>query len=106
MNRDSRLRQFWNITTMVVIFQLLVVQAMATWGAFHQHVHHDCDEPDHHCAVTLVLSGGYQNEVPDVVPVEVRTEKPEVPVTALVASDSLPSHLVGGILAHAPPRAP
>jgi len=91
---------------MVVIIQLLVVQAMATWGAFHQHVHHDCGEPDHHCAVTLLLSGGYQNEAPDVVPVEVQTERPDVPVLSPVAPDSMPSHLLGGVLAHAPPRAP
>lgn len=91
---------------MVVMFQLIVVQAMAASGAFHKCVHHHADEPDHECAVTLMLHGGYDETVPDILPVDFIPEAPEVPVLAPKESNRQPGHLAGGVLAQAPPRGP
>jgi hypothetical protein len=101
-------RRFWALTTLVVMVQLIVAQAMAASGALHQHFHdHDHDEGHHHeCVVTLMLHGGYNEVVPDIVPVEIKSEPPQLPVPAPKASDVEPFHLVGGVLAHAPPRGP
>lgn len=96
----------WNITALVVIFQMLVAQAMAASGAFHQQCHEHADDPSHECVVTLLIQGGYDRVMPDILPVDVMREVPEVAVPALAASDVTPSHLLGGVLAHAPPRGP
>lgn len=106
MSRTRNLRLVWQLTAIVVMLQLIVVQAMASSGAFHKHVHDHADEPGHECVVTLMHQGGYDEVVPDIVPVEIISEPPVVPVLAPKASDVEPSHLVGGILAHAPPRGP
>ena len=92
--------------TMVVIAQLWVVLAMASSGALHKRLHDHADEPGHDCGVTLMLSGGYDTVVPDIVPVDVESPPPLEPVTVLMAAVSVPSHLMGGVLAHAPPRGP
>ena len=89
-----------------VMMQMLVLQAMAASGELHKHFHNHCDEPGHECAVTLMLNGGYDSELPDIVPVDLISEPPDVPVRVLIAVDIEPSHLAGGVLAHAPPRGP
>jgi len=91
------------------MFQLVVAQAMAASGALHKHFHdHDHEEGHHHeCVVTLMLHGGYNEVIPDIVPVEVvPAAPPQVPVLTPKAGDVQPFHLVGGVLAHAPPRGP
>lgn len=106
MNGSPPIRRFWLFTTFVVMFQLVVVQAMAASGEIHHHLHDHSDDPGHECAVTLMLHGGYDEVIPDMVSVEIAAASPDVPVLALMASDVQPSHLVGGVLAHAPPRGP
>lgn len=105
----SHIRQFRSLqllVTVIVMLQLMVVQAMAASGELHKHLHDHADESDHECAVTLMLSGGYDTVVPDIVPVEFVPEQPPLAVNVPHAADSVPSHLVGGVLAHAPPRGP
>jgi len=100
-------RRFWALTAIAVLLQLIVVQAMAASGELHKRCHDHADEPGHECAVTLMLQGGYDEVVPDIVPVDVTIpEPPQMPVLAPKASDVEPAHLVGGVLAHAPPRGP
>jgi hypothetical protein len=99
-------RRFWSFTAIVVMLQMSVVQAMASSGELHNCLHDHEDEPSHECAVTLMLQGGYDKVVPDIIPVEIISESPDVPLLALKASDVEPSHLTGGVLAHAPPRGP
>lgn len=106
MNTSKPLPRFWAFTAFVVIFQLLVVQAMAASGSLHKRCHDHADEHGHECAVTMVLNGGYDEVVPDIVPVTISVEAPDVPVLAPQTGDIEPSHLVGGVLAHAPPRGP
>ncbi|MEO5915025.1 MAG: hypothetical protein ABIS50_12395 [Luteolibacter sp.] len=106
MSHSQPLRRFWKFTALVVMFQLFVVQAMASSGTLHKHFHDHCDDPGHECAVTMMLHGGYDDVVPDIVPVDFISEAPDVPVLAPIAGDAQPSHLVGGVLAHAPPRGP
>lgn len=100
------IRRIWIFTALVVMLQLGFVQAMAVSGAFHKQCHEHADDPTHVCAVTLVLHGGYQNELPDIVPVHLVSEPPDVPVSAPKPCDTTPTHLVGGVLAQAPPRGP
>ncbi len=100
------LRHFWILTAVVVMIQLGLVQVMAASGAFHKDCHDHADDPAHECAVTLMLHGGYQNTLPDIVPVVVVPELPAVPLAAPKPCDITPAHLVGGVLAQAPPRGP
>ena len=99
-------RWFSTLTAVVVAFQLLVVQAMAASPSLHDSCHGHSHEPDHTCVVTLILSGGYDCIVPDIVPVTVTTEPPDVPVCIPAIVRIVPCHLLGGVLAHAPPRGP
>ena len=64
MIHPRNLRLAWQLTAIVVIFQLSVVQAMASSGAFHKHLHDHADEPGHECAATLMIQGGYDVVVP------------------------------------------
>ena len=91
---------------MVVMLQLIVAQVMAASGAFHEKCHGHSHDPAHECVVTLMLGGGYHEVIPDIVPVNLIPEQPHVPVLAPKAMDTVPAHLVGGVLAHAPPRGP
>ncbi len=104
--RTRNLRLVWQLTAIVVMFQLIVVQAMASSGVLHKHFHDHADDSDHQCAVTMMLHGGYDEVVPDIVPVDVIPEPPQVPVAFAIAIDLVPAHLAGGVLAHAPPRGP
>lgn len=96
-----------SITVFAVMLQMLLLQAMAASGDLHKHFHDHADDPAHQCAVTLMLHGGYASVAPDIAPVNVLPEPPpgEV-VIAPVTRISEPAHLVGGVLAHAPPRGP
>lgn len=99
-------KRFWALTAIVVLVQLLVVQAMAASSAFHECLHDHAGEPGHECAVTLMLDGGYDTVAPGIIPVVTASEPPPPPRVISKPADSTPSHLVGGVLAHAPPRGP
>ena len=103
----TSLKRFWTLTALVVLAQLLVVQAMASSGAFHKCLHDHAGEQGHECVVTLMLDGGYDTVAPDIIPVDLASEPPPAPpLVVSKPADSTPSHLVGGVLAHAPPRGP
>ena len=106
MIRHRHFKRLWQLTAMVVMLQLIVAQAMAASGSFHKQCHDHADDPAHECVVTLMLGGGYQVVVPDMAPVDRVTQPPQVPVIAATAVATMPSHLIGGVLAHAPPRGP
>jgi hypothetical protein len=53
-----------------------------------------------------MLHGGYDSELPDLVPVDVLPEPPVVPVRVCITLDLVPSLLDGGVLVEAPPRGP
>ena len=99
-------RRFWSLTAIVVMLQLVVVQAMAASADLHHHCHDHSHEPEHQCAVTLILQSGYDRVVPDIVPVDLIPEPPPATVELPDAIEARSSHLVGGVLAHAPPRGP
>lgn len=93
--------------TMVLIFQLAFVQAMAANGELHHHFHDHAEDTSHHCAVTMLLNGGFDVVVPDAM--QVTEIAGEIPPATRCLRDPVevePSHLVGGVLAHAPPRGP
>ena len=100
-------RRLGFLTAIVVLAQMLVVQAMAASGAFHKCMHEHAGELGHECAVTLLMDGGYDIVAPEITPVEAASEPPPAPpLVVSKPADSTPSHLVGGVLAHAPPRGP
>jgi hypothetical protein len=107
MVRTPSLKRLWIFTALVVLVQLFVVQAMAASGALHKELHDHAGEAGHECAVTLMLDGGYAAVAPEITPVIVVAEPPP-PLLRWISklADSTPSHLVGGVLAHAPPRGP
>ncbi len=106
MNRPRHQRAYWIFTAIVVMLQLLVVQAMASSGALHKHLHDHADEPSHECAVTLIQNGGYATVVPDCMTVAYTPEPSVEPQLLLATPVAVRSHLIGGVLAHAPPRGP
>jgi hypothetical protein len=106
MIRTRHFKSFWQLTAMVVMLQLIVAQVMAASGSFHKQCHEHADDPAHECVVTLILGGGYAAVVPDSVPMDIVSEPPRGPVFAPIAVNTVPSHLAGGVLAHAPPRGP
>ena len=106
MNHSRTIKRIWLLTAIVVLVQLFVVQVMAASGELHKRFHDHADEPEHVCAVTLMLSGGYDMVTPDIVPVDVETPQPPDPVASATGHIPVPSHLIGGVLAHAPPRGP
>lgn len=60
---SSRLSSFRTLRTAqavvaALLAMLLLVMAAATWKPLHEWLHHDADEADHHCAITLFASGG------------------------------------------------
>ena len=99
-------RWFLILTAMVVTLQLIAAQAMAASPSLHEQCHDHSHLPDHTCVVTLILSGGYDCSVPDIVPVTIATEKPDVPVSISLPAGIVPSRLLGSVLADAPPRGP
>ncbi len=106
MMSPSHFRRFWIFTAVVVIFQLAFVQAMAASGELHHHFHDHAEDSGHHCAVTMLLNGGFDVVVPEILPVEIVQDPPQVVVETPVRIAIQPSHLAGGVLAHAPPRGP
>ncbi len=94
------------ITAIVVILQILVVQALALSGELHQSCHDHSHEPAHECAITLFAHSGCDKVNPDIVPVYSQALTPTAPLGLPVAIEAEPTHLVGGVLAHAPPRGP
>lgn len=106
MAHFASLKRFWSLTAIVVLAQLLIVQAMASSGAFHKCLHDHAGEQGHECVVTLMLDGGYDTVAPGIIPVEVASAVAEPTPVVSKSIDSAPSHLVGGVLAHAPPRGP
>ena len=100
------LRRIWNITAILVIFQLAFAQAMAASPELHHACEGHAGDPGHQCVVTMMLNGGYAVVVPDIEPVDVSPELPPLGVANPLGIDLIPSHLAGGVLAHAPPRGP
>lgn len=106
MIRSPNFRRFWILTAIVVMVQLFVVMAMASNGALHKCLHDHADEPSHECAVTLMQCGGYDTVLPDCVSVAYEPAPPLEPLATLIERVAAPCHLIGGVLAHAPPRGP
>jgi hypothetical protein len=106
MALSTPLKRFWALTALVVLVQLLVVQAMAASGAFHQSLHDHAGDHGNECAVNLMLEGGYDAVAPELIPVPPASEPPSACRVVSIPADSTPGHLVGGVAAHAPPRGP
>jgi hypothetical protein len=105
----ARIRQFRMLqlfVTVIVMLQLIAAQVMAASGELHCKLHDHADDAEHQCVVTMMLSGGYDSVAPGIVPVEFVPEPPPWVANVPHVADSVPAHLVGGVMAHAPPRGP
>lgn len=106
MAKQAPLRRFWKITAGLLMWQLLVVYAMAASPEIHECCHEHSQNPAHTCVVDLILQGGWPEELPDITPVDLTSEPPQVLVVLPVKN---PGDGIGspcGILADAPPRGP
>lgn len=106
MARVRQFSQFRLFVTVIVMVQLIAAQLMAASGELHCKLHDHSDDAKHECIVTLMLNGGYDSLVPDIAPVEFIPEPPPWVANVRQIADSLPAHLAGGVMAHAPPRGP
>jgi hypothetical protein len=106
MPHSSPFKRFCRVLAVLVIGQLLFLQAMAASADLHHRCHDHADDPSHECVVTLIQNGGYQCELPDIVPVEISSEPPRLLAVVLPSTDAVLPHWMGGVLANAPPRGP
>ncbi len=106
MIRNRHIRRLWQLTAIVLMLEMIVAQVMAANALFHKECHNDADDPAHECMVTLMMDGGICNVMPDIIPVKVTSEPPLGAMPAPKSVNDVSSHLVGGVLAHAPPRGP
>ena len=106
MTLRKRKPHFWQFLAILLVLQLLVLNAMAASAALHKRCHDHADDPAHECAVTMILHGGYDQVTPTITPVDVVSEAPPLAVPFALAINLVPAHLVGGVLAHAAPRGP
>ena len=101
-----RKTHFYRFLAILLVLQLVVLNAMAASSALHKRCHDHADDPAHECAVTMILHGGYDQASPTITPVDIVSESPPMPVELAIAINLVPAHLVGGVLAHAAPRGP
>ncbi len=106
MGGEINSRRFWSFTAIVLLWSLALVQAMAASGDLHEDLHDHGHHSDHECVVTLMIHGGYAIDLPDIVPVTVKSEPPDVAVPGPIEWGVVPGHLTDGVLANAPPRGP
>ena len=106
MINRGRKKHFYQFLAILLVLQLVVLNAMAASGALHKRCHDHADDPAHECAVTMILHGGYDQASPTITPVDVVSESPSMLVKFAIAINLVPAHLVGGVLAHAAPRGP
>lgn len=67
---SPRLSSFRNLRTApavvaALLAMLVLIIAAATWKPLHEWLHHDADEADHHCAVTLLATGSCDTSLVD-----------------------------------------
>ena len=97
MNR--RLRTF---VAFALVAHLLAIVAMAACPHWHEEAHHDAEEEEHECAVTLFLSGAADNSAPAPVLTAVALQCVEV-VRMEAAQEILLARVEGRIRERAPP---
>jgi len=91
----------------VVLFQFVLMLAMASSERLHHKLHHHAGEEDHQCEVTLIHHGGVEEPLPPLtsMPADVACALPDVLVPPPRVTISA-AHLRGGVLAQSPPRGP
>ena len=78
--------------------------ALSVSPQLHERIHGDASQAQHHCAVTLLGSGTYENTLPQTIafapPVENSNLTPRVSPVVFVPA----TFLSGRIFEHGPPR--
>lgn len=103
MNRLLRMlsRSLRQGVALALLLAVMAVVAMASSPRWHEDVHHDADQADHQCAVTLFASGAWHDAVP------VLAAAPELVLTpedSVVEGQRIVLSLrFSGVLEHAPP---
>lgn len=106
MKQLRKIRCLRGALVVLLLFQILLVQAMAVSGDLHHDLHCDADHGDHQCEVTLFQSGAVDSGTPE--PLVLEAPAATLPEFRPVMADAptLAMHLRGGVLANAPSRAP
>lgn len=102
-----KFRRLHGLLAVLLLFQVGLTLAMASWSKLHHDLHCDSDHPDHQCEVTLFQSGALDTcppvvELPDRAPEAALPEATRTVVSATIVA----SHFRGGMLAQGPPRGP
>lgn len=88
----------------LLIANLLVVVALAASPQLHQLLHHDADQSNHECAVTMMVSGGSDgSSVPQVLEASVILPVVFDFLLETHLRDVAPLFLSAHIFEHAPP---
>jgi hypothetical protein len=88
----------------LLVGQLLVVAALVACPHLHQLFHHDADQRDHECAVTVMLSGGSDEVVPPLIVIAAPFFGGSgESIAPTVAGEIAPLFLGAHIFEHAPP---
>jgi hypothetical protein len=92
--------------TVLLLLQLILLQAMAASPSLHDDCHHHHDDEPKTCVIDLMLHGGYGSHIPSAIPVGVSPAS-EISISiASVPKRIIPSNLLGERLLSAPPRGP
>lgn len=92
-----------NFVAFALIGHLLAIIAMAACPHWHEEAHHDAEEEEHECAVTLFLRGAAEDSAPAPVLTAVTWRCLEV-LRMQAAQDVFLARVEGLIRERAPPR--
>lgn len=95
-------RGFRIFIAVALIGHLLAIVAMAARAHWHEEAHHDAEESEHQCAVTLFLKGAANDAAPAPVLAAVTLNCVEV-VRMRAAQEVFLSRVEGRIRERAPP---
>lgn len=93
-----------NLVALTLLAHLFMVLAMAASPRLHEAIHHDADEGDHECAVTLFLHGAADDAAPAPVLTAVELTFVEA-VRMEAAQEVFCARVEGRIRERAPPVA-
>lgn len=106
MLKDSQhrwMRVFAPVVWLALV-QVFIISMLASSPGWHECVHADAHDSDHHCLATDFKSGLIEQAL--VIPVRAPSFVPvscEIVVPAAAVRSSLPVHLCGSLLEHGPP---
>jgi hypothetical protein len=104
MTRIRDMKGWQNALVCLLVSQLLIIAALAASPHLHQLLHHDADDGDHECAVTVMISGGSDGSpVPQIFDAGTIFLTAFNPSPEIQSHDVAPLFLSAHVFEHAPP---